>query len=60
MPLLHSRLLILGAFVASLAFGLEAHAQTDYTWIGTDGAYDDGNNWDNGFPPTGEFDERWL
>ena len=58
MPSLYSRLLILGVFVASLAFGLEAPAQTDYTWIGADGDYDDNNNWDLGFPPTGEFDER--
>lgn len=58
MPLLHSRLLIMGAFAAFLAFGLEADAQTDYTWIGTDGAYDDNIDWDFGFPPTGEFDER--
>lgn len=46
--------------MASLGCGFEAHAQTDYTWTGTDGAYSDGNNWDFGFPPSGDFDERAI
>ena len=58
MPSLNSKLLRLGVLLASLGFAFETLAQTDYTWIGTDGAYVDNNNWDLGFPPTGEFDER--
>ena len=58
MPSLYLRLLILGVFIASLAFGLESPAQTNHTWIGADGAYDNNSNWDLGLPPNGEFDER--
>lgn len=58
MPTLYSRLFQFGGLLSALVIGISAHGQTDFTWTGTDGAYDNNSNWDLGLPPTGEFDER--
>lgn len=60
MPCNNSTLPMIGALLVIFGFEQIAFAQTDYNWIGNDGNYAVGGNWDLSAPPTGAFDERAI
>jgi len=56
----YQNILLSGLLIAILGAGKDAYCQTDHAWNVADGNYNTNGNWDVGFRPDGEFDERAI